>query len=290
MSLSIGFIGLGVMGRPMALRLLDAGNQLIVVSRTGAATAELLRRGAIEAATPADVAAKSDAVITMLPDTPDVENVAIAGGILEALPAGGLFIDMSTIAPHLARTIASIATSRGIDALDAPVSGGETGAKEGTLSIMVGGAVQVFERAQPIFSVLGKRIVHVGTAGAGQVAKAANQVIVAGTIAAVAEALSLAARAGVDPARVREALQGGFADSRILQVHGQRMLDRNFQPGFRINLQAKDIRLALDLAREVNVPLRLTPVVARLLDDVIAAGGGDLDHAGLVTAFDKTAS
>lgn len=286
MAKRIGFIGLGVMGAPMALRLLDAGHELLVVSRSNASTAEVVGRGAVAVATHAEVAAKSDAVITMLPDTPDVEDVVLTSGVLDALPAGSLLIDMSTISAQLARKIASLATNRGVDALDAPVSGGETGAKEGTLSIMVGGPAGAFERAQPIFSVLGGRVVHVGPAGAGQVAKAANQVIVAATIAAVAEALTLAKRAGVDPARVREALEGGFADSRILQVHGRRMLDRKFDPGFRIALQAKDVRLALDLGAEVGLPLQLTPVVAQLLDDVIAAGGAALDHAALVTAFD----
>lgn len=290
MAQRIGFIGLGVMGKPMAARLLDAGKDLIVVSRANQSTAELISRGALEAATPAEVAAKSDVVITMLPDTPDVEDVVVRGGVLDALPRGGLFIDMSTVAPQLARTIASAAAERHIDALDAPVSGGETGAREGTLSIMVGGTSGAFDRAQPVFSVLGKRIIHVGPAGAGQVAKAANQVIVAGTIAVVAEALTLAERAGVDPARVREALHGGFADSRVLQVHGQRMLERRFEPGFRMQLQAKDLRLALDLAAEVNLSLRISPAVEQMLDDVIAAGGAGLDHSALVSAFDIRAA
>lgn len=288
MSERIALLGVGVMGRAMALRLLDAGYEVVVVSRSNAGTEHVVRCGAVEVGSPAEAASTSVAVITMLPDSPDVEEVVFAGGLLSSLPVGGLFIDMSTVGPDVARRIASVAAERGVQALDAPVSGGEAGARQGTLSIMVGGSPEAFCRARPLLSILGKHIVHVGPAGAGQTAKAANQVIVAGTIAVVAEALTLARRAGVDPARVREALAGGFADSRILQVHGQRMLEQAFNPGFRIRLQAKDVRLALNLAEGSGMRLRVTPVVAELLDEVMAAGGADLDHSALVLAFSDT--
>jgi 2-hydroxy-3-oxopropionate reductase len=243
MTKPIGFIDLGVMGRPMAARLIDAGYEVVVVRRSSPATRDLVELGADQAQTPAAVAAGTDTVITMLPDSPDVEQVVLgAGGVAEGIPAGGLLIDMSSIAPAVSRRVAETVHARGAQALDAPVSGGETGAREGTLSVMVGGPEEAFGRAQPVLSVLGEHIVHVGGHGAGQVAKAANQVIVAGTIAAVAEALTLARRAGVDPERVREALPGGFADSRILRVHGRRMLEGAFALGFRIRLQAKDAR------------------------------------------------
>jgi 2-hydroxy-3-oxopropionate reductase len=225
MTKPVGFIGLGVMGKPIAARLIGAGYEVVVVLRDNPATRELVELGAHQAQTAA-VAAGTDTVITMLPDSPDVEQVVLrAGGVAEGIPVGGLLIDMSSIAPAVSRRVAETVPARGAQVLDAPVSGGETGAREGNLSVMVGGTEETFARAQPVLSVLGEHIVHVGRHGAGQVAKAANQVIMAGTIAAVAEALTLARRAGVDPERVREALQGGFADSRILRVHGRRMLE-----------------------------------------------------------------
>ena len=280
----VGFIGLGIMGRPMATNLLTAGVTLTVHSRSIGPVDELAAAGAARAATPREVAAASDIVITMLPDSPEVEAVVLGeGGLIDGAEAGGLVIDMSTIDPDVTRRVASALTERGVDALDAPVSGGERGAIDGTLSIMVGGESAAFERARPLFDVLGSKAVHIGPAGAGQVAKACNQLVVASTIEAVAEAIALAERAGVDAARVREALLGGFAGSKILEVHGQRMLDRAFEPGFRVRLHAKDARIIRDLAREVDLSLPEFEPVAAALDRLASTGGGELDHSGLYT-------
>jgi len=280
----VGFIGLGIMGRPMATNLLTAGVTLTVHSRSIGPVDELAAAGAARAATPREVAAASDIVITMLPDSPEVEAVVLGeGGLIDGAEAGGLVIDMSTIDPDVTRRVASALTERGVDALDAPVSGGERGAIDGTLSIMVGGESAAFERARPLFDVLGSKAVHIGPAGAGQVAKACNQLVVASTIEAVAEAIALAERAGVDAARVREALLGGFAGSKILEVHGQRMLDRAFEPGFRVRLHAKDARIIRDLAREVDLSLPGFEPVAAALDRLASTGGGELDHSGLYT-------
>ena len=284
----IGFIGLGIMGRPMARHLLGAGFPLTVHSRSPGPVDELAEAGASRAGSPAEVAAASDVVITMLPDTPDVEHVlfgpeAVAAGAA----AGSLVIDMSSIDPIPTRTFADRLSEQGVEMLDAPVSGGEKGAIDAALSIMVGGAPEAFLRATPILATMGKSIVHVGPSGAGQVAKACNQLVVAATIEAVAEALVLAERAGVDAAKVREALLGGFAGSKILEVHGQRMLDRAFEPGFRARLHRKDARIVLDTAREVGAPVPSFEAVARQLDRLVAAGGGELDHSGLFTLLDE---
>ena len=280
----VGFIGLGIMGRPMATNLLTAGVTLTVHSRSIGPVDELAAAGAARAATPREVAAASDIVITMLPDSPEVEAVVLGeGGLIDGAEAGGLVIDMSTIDPDVTRRVASALTERGVDALDAPVSGGERGAIDGTLSIMVGGESAAFERARPLFDILGSKAVHIGPAGAGQVAKACNQLVVASTIEAVAEAIALAERAGVDAARVREVLLGGFAGSKILEVHGQRMLDRAFEPGFRVRLHAKDARIIRDLAREVDLSLPGFEPVAAALDRLASTGGGELDHSGLYT-------
>jgi len=287
----IGFIGLGIMGKPMAMHLLNAGYPLTVLNRSRGPQDELVAAGARPGSSPRQVAGVSDVVITMLPDSPDVESVVLGrDGVLEGLRPGGLFIDMSTISPAVARQIARVARQNGADALDAPVSGGQLGAQNATLSIMVGGSVAAFERARPIFEKMGKNIVHIGEAGAGQVTKAANQIVVAVTIAAVSEALVLAAKAGVDPARVREALLGGFAQSRILDVHGNRMLQRNFQPGFKIKLHRKDLAIALNAARELGVALPVTASVAELMNALIAQGGADLDHSALVTILEQLAN
>lgn len=286
----IGFIGLGIMGKPMALRLLKAGYPLTVVERTSAGTQELIAAGAQVRPTPKAVAAASDVIITMLPDSPQVEEVLLGpDGVLAGIYPGGLIIDMSTILPVTAKRVAAAAREVGAASLDAPVSGGELGAQNGTLSIMVGGSETAFERARPIFEKLGKNIVHVGESGAGQVTKAANQVVVAVTIAAVSEALVLAAKAGADPARVREALLGGFAGSRILDLHGNRMLQRNFQPGFKAELHRKDLGIILDTARDLGVALPTTGVVTELMDALIARGGGELDHSALVTVLEELA-
>jgi 2-hydroxy-3-oxopropionate reductase len=287
----IGFIGLGIMGKPMARNLLAAGFELTVHSRSPEPVDELVAAGATRGSDPAAVASASDVTITMLPDTPDVEMV-LAGsrGVIEGATPGSLVIDMSSIDPGATRTMAAAFHARGIAMLDAPVSGGERGAIDATLSIMVGGADDAFRRAAPIFDALGKSIVLVGPSGAGQVAKACNQLVVAATIEAVAEALLLAERSGVDAAKVREALLGGFAGSKILEVHGQRMLDRSFAPGFRIRLHRKDARIVEEAAAATRTPIPAFAVVADQLQQAVDAGDGELDHSGLFVELERVAS
>ncbi|HEY1374165.1 MAG TPA: 2-hydroxy-3-oxopropionate reductase [Candidatus Binatia bacterium] len=287
MSETIGFIGLGIMGKPMARNLLKAGYPLLVHNRSRASVEELAQEGAAPAASAGEVAAAADILITMLPDSPDVEQVYNgADGVLAGANAGALLIDMSTISPVVARKLAAEAERRGCDMLDAPVSGGEAGAIGAMLSIMIGGKTSAVQRAMPIFQKLGKNIVHVGDAGAGQIAKAANQIVVGVTIAAVSEALVLAAKAGVDPAKVREVLLGGFAQSKILDAHGLKMLERNFKPGFRVRLHEKDLKIALASGSEYGVPLTTTAVVAQMMAALKATGRGDLDHAALVNLIE----
>ena len=290
MSDTIGFIGLGIMGKPMARNLLKAGYPLIVHSRSRPPVDELVREGAKAATNPREVAAQAGIVITMLPDSPDVESVyGGKDGVFAGARSGALLIDMSTISPVVARKLAAEAEQRACAMLDAPVSGGEAGAIGATLSIMIGGKAAAVERAMAMFQKLGKNIVHVGESGAGQVAKAANQIVVGVTIAAVSEALVLAAKAGVDPAKVREVLLGGFAQSKILDAHGQKMLERNFKPGFRIRLHEKDLKIALASGSEYGVPLMVTSIVAQMMAALKATGRGDLDHAGLVTLVEELA-
>jgi 2-hydroxy-3-oxopropionate reductase len=287
MSETIGFIGLGIMGKPMARNLLKAGYPLLVHNRSRASVEELAQEGAAPAASAGEVAAAADILITMLPDSPDVEQVYNgADSVLAGANAGALLIDMSTISPVVARKLAAEAERRGCDMLDAPVSGGEAGAIGAMLSIMIGGKTSAVQRAMPIFQKLGKNIVHVGDAGAGQIAKAANQIVVGVTIAAVSEALVLAAKAGVDPAKVREVLLGGFAQSKILDAHGLKMLERNFKPGFRVRLHEKDLKIALASGSEYGVPLTTTAVVAQMMAALKATGRGDLDHAALVNLIE----
>ena len=286
----IGFIGLGIMGRPMARNLLAAGFPLSVHSRSAPPVDELVGEGATRAEGPAAVAAASDIVITMLPDTPDVEQVLLGpGGVLEGAAEGALVVDMSSIDPGPTRAFAERLAAGGLAMLDAPVSGGERGAIDGALSIMVGGPDHAFARAMPVFEALGRSIVHVGPAGAGQVCKACNQLVVAATIEAVAEALSLAERSGVDAAKVREALLGGFAGSKILEVHGQRMLDRTFDPGFRIRLHRKDARIVNDAAAEIGSPVPAFAVVTDQLQRAIEAGDGERDHSALFAELQREA-
>ena len=286
----IGFIGLGIMGKPMARNLLKAGYPLIVHNRSRGAVEELAKEGAKAAANSKEVAGQSEVLITMLPDSPDVELVyAGENGVFAGAKSGMLLIDMSSISPVVARKLAADADKRGCDMIDAPVSGGEAGAIGATLSIMIGGKASAVERAMPIFQALGKNIVHVGDAGAGQVTKAANQMVVGTTIAIVSEALVLAAKAGVDPAKVRQALLGGFAQSKILEAHGQKMLDRNFKPGFRIRLHEKDMKIALATGSEYGVPLMVTGVVGQMMTAMKGMGNGDLDHAGLVKFVEELA-
>lgn len=287
----IGFIGLGIMGKPMARNLLKAGYSLIVHNRSQAAVKELEKEGAKAVGSSQEVAAQAEVVITMLPDSPDVELVyGGERGVFAGVRKGMLLIDMSSISPVVARRLAQEAEGQGAEMLDAPVSGGEAGAISAALSIMIGGKASAVERALPIFQALGKNIVHVGEAGAGQVTKAANQVVVGGTIALVSEALVLASKAGVDPAKVRQVLLGGFAQSRILDAHGQKMLERNFKPGFRIRLHEKDLSIALATGREYGVPLLLTAVVDQMMTTMKATGRGDLDHSGLVTLIEEWAA
>jgi len=288
---AIGFIGLGIMGKPMARNLLRAGYPVTVLNRSRGPVDELVAEGAAAGVVPKDVAARSDIVITMLPDSPDVESV-VAGldGVLSGLRPGALWIDMSTIAPATARSLAQRARAQGFEALDAPVSGGEKGAIDGTLSIMVGGPEAAFERAKPIFETLGKNIVRIGESGAGQVCKACNQVVVGVTIEAVAEAFALANAEGVDFAAVRTALLGGFAQSKILDMHGQRMLDGNFKPGFKAILHRKDMTIATSEAKEHGIELPAAELVRERFDELVQRGEGDRDHSALATLYQEPAA
>ena len=280
----VGFIGLGIMGRPMALNLVGAGFDLVVHSRSPGPVDELVAAGARRAASPAEVGAACDTLVTMLPDTPDVRHVLLdADGAATTLRPGSLVVDMSTISPLACRRIGEELRGRDVGFVDAPVSGGEQGAVDGALSIMIGGSQEDVRRAMPLFEALGTTIVHVGGPGAGQVAKACNQLVVASTIEAVAEALALAVRAGVDPARVRDALLGGFAGSRIMDVHGLRMLEENFRPGFRARLHLKDARIVLEAARDLGASVPGFEPVAEALATLVEEGGGDLDHSALFT-------
>jgi 2-hydroxy-3-oxopropionate reductase len=280
----IGFIGLGIMGRPMARHLVAAGYPLTVHSRSPGPVEELVAAGAVAGATPAAVAAASDIVITMLPDTPDVEQVVLGpAGVATAARAGLLLVDMSSIDPTVTRRIAATLAELGVAMLDAPVSGGERGAIEATLSIMAGGPADTFAVVEPVLRTLGRTIVRVGDAGAGQVAKACNQLVVGSNIEAVAEALALAARAGVDQRAVREVLLGGFAGSRVLEAHGLRMIEGTFEPGFRVRLHAKDARIVRSLAAATSARTPAFDVVAGQLTALVEGGGGELDHAALYT-------
>jgi 2-hydroxy-3-oxopropionate reductase len=285
---TIGFIGLGIMGKPMAQNLLKAGYSLVVCNRSQAAMEELAVAGAKLAASPQAVAQQTDVVISCVSDSPDVETIALGEtGILAGARSGLLFIDMSTIAPATARQVYAAFQAKGLAALDAPVSGGDIGAQQGTLSIMVGGDEAAFQRALPILQVLGKNIVHVGAAGAGQVTKACNQIVVALTVQAVAEALTLAEKSGVDRAKVRAALLGGFAQSRVLEVHGQRILEGNFEPGFKLSLHRKDMNIVLQTGRELNLPLLGSSQVAALMDALLAQGKGELDNSAIALLYNQ---
>lgn len=280
--MKIGFIGLGIMGRPMALNLLRAGHELTVWARRAESMQPLLEAGASGADSPAGVAGAVDLAISIVADAPDVEQVMLGeDGVASAGRAGLVAVDMSTIRPAAARDIGARLREQGVDFLDAPVSGGEVGAIAGSLSIMVGGSVAAFVTARPAFECMGRNIVHVGDSGAGQVAKAANQIVTGAGVLTVAEALNFAARSGVDPAKVREALLGGFAYSKILENHGQRMLDRNFKPGFRAELMRKDIRLALGAVRDNGVFAPSTALAAQMMEAVVNSGRGGQDCASL---------
>lgn len=287
---SIGFIGLGIMGTPMAGHLIAAGHTTYLHTQ-GDIPAPLLEAGGVACRSAAEVADRADVIIIMVPDTPHVEAVLFgADGVAAALAPGKLVIDMSSISPVATQDFARRIEALGADYVDAPVSGGDVGAKAATLTIMCGGKEAAFARARPIFEKLGKNITLVGEAGAGQITKVANQIIVALTIEAVGEALLLAAKAGADPARVRQALMGGFANSRILEVHGERMIKRNFAPGFRIALHQKDLNLALSTARALGLSLPNTATAQELFNSCAAHGGEAWDHSGMVRALEMMAN
>ena len=288
---TVGFIGLGLMGRPMAKNLLKAGYPLVVHSRSPAPVDDLVAAGALRASSPAEVARRATRIFTMVPDSPDVELVLEGpDGVFSAMQPGTILIDTSTIAPGTARRLAVRATSLGATMLDAPVSGGEIGAVGGTLSIMVGGEEAAFDAVRPLLNAMGnpERVVRIGDSGAGQLCKVCNQMVIGGTLAAVSEALVLARKAGVDPVKVREALLGGFAASRVLEVHGERILTGNYVPGFRAALYAKDYRIAAATIAEHDAPAPVSAVVQQLVESVIAAGRGEDDYSALATVlFDR---
>ena len=286
--MNLAFIGLGIMGRPMALNLQRAGHTLFVHGRRPESMASLVSAGCIACDNAQAAVASAEMIFTMVSDTPDVEQVLFgAQGVIQGAQAGSVVVDMSTISPSATRRFAGELATHGIAMLDAPVSGGDVGAINGTLSIMVGGKLEVFERVRPLFEVLGKNIVHVGDHGAGQVAKACNQIVVALTIQGVAEALSFARQNAVDPAKVRAALLGGFAASRILEVHGQRMLDDNYAPGFKTKLHQKDLNIVLQTAAELGLVLPGTALTMQHLNALMVAGEGELDSAAIMKVVQR---
>jgi 2-hydroxy-3-oxopropionate reductase len=286
----VGFIGLGLMGLPMARNLLQAGYELTVYNRTAAKAEPLVAAGARRASSPAEVGRQSDVAITMVTDSPDVEAV-VAGpeGLLEGAAAGTTWIDMSTISPEVTRRLGALAEERDVNSLDAPVSGGPPGAEAGTLSIMAGGPRDVFDACLPVLEAMGETIVHVGELGAGQVTKACNQVVIAATLAGIAEALVLGAKAGVDPALIREALLGGYAGSRLLEVHGERMINHAFQPGFFVRLHDKDLHIAIAMARSLSAAAPVTALAAQHFNALIAAGDGELDNSAMLKVYERLA-
>jgi 2-hydroxy-3-oxopropionate reductase len=288
---AVGFIGLGIMGRPMAKNLMSAGYELVVHNRSPEKAEELAKEGnATAAGSPREVAEACDVVITMLPDSPDVEAV-VAGenGILEGIRDGALLVDMSTISPVVTEELSEKVREKGASMLDAPVSGGDVGAIEGALSIMVGGSEEDFERARPLFDVMGKVATHVGPTGAGQVVKACNQIVVALTIEAVSEALVLGSRGGVAPEKLVEALSGGLAGSAVMETKKEKFFSHDFEPGFRIELHHKDLGIALAAGREYGVALPVTAIVDQMLEASKAKGRGDRDHSALLTLLEEAA-
>jgi 2-hydroxy-3-oxopropionate reductase len=287
---NIGFIGLGIMGKPMALNLIKGGHTLFLASRSGVPK-ELIDAGGKACANAKEVAQKSDIIITMVPDTPDVEKVLFgANSVAEGLSKGKIVIDMSSISPIETKTYAKKINDLGCEYVDAPVSGGEVGAKNAALTIMCGGSQATFDKVKPVFDLMGKNITLVGGNGDGQTCKVCNQIIVALNIEAVSEALVFASKAGADPAKVRQALMGGFAASRILEVHGERMIKRTFDPGFRIELHQKDLSLALSGARAMGVSLPNTATAQELFNSCVANGGAKWDHSGMVKALERMAN
>lgn len=287
---TVGFIGLGIMGRPMAHNVLKAGFPLIVYDLLPQSMQALLIAGAKAAASPKDLAAQVDVLLLCLPDSPDVK-AAMTGpqGVFAGVHPGQIVVDMSTISPVVARELAAEAAGLGVTMLDAPVSGGEMGAQEGALSIMVGGELAAFEQVLPVLQAMGKRILHMGAAGAGQVTKACNQLVIAVAMQGVAEALVLATKAGVDPVQVRQALLGGAAASRVLELHGERFLEHNFKPGFRTRLHYKDLNIALEAGRTYGTPLPATALVHQFFNALMAHGAADQDHSALITILEELA-
>jgi 2-hydroxy-3-oxopropionate reductase len=290
MAMKVGFIGLGIMGRPMAGHLIKGGHELFLHSRSGAPS-ELLEAGGVACRSGREVGERADVVITMVPDTPDVEQVLFGSdGVAEGLSPGKTVADMSSISPVATKDFARRVNELGCDYLDAPVSGGDVGAKAASLSIMVGGSQETFDRVKPLFDLMGKNVTLVGRNGDGQTTKVANQIIVALTIEAVAEGLLFASKAGADPMKVRQALMGGLATSRILEVHGERMIRRTFDPGFRIELHQKDLSLALTSARQIGVSLPNTATAQELFNACRAHGGSAWDHSAMVRALEIMAN
>lgn len=287
--MKIGFIGLGIMGAPMVGRLLDGGHQ-IFANDLKPIWPEILEKGATEVPSAKEATAMGDVIIVMVPDTPDVEMVLFGeSGVAEGLSSGKIVVDMSSISPVETKEFAEKINAKGCRYLDAPVSGGEVGAKAGTLTIMVGGDQTAFDKVKPLFELMGQNITLVGGNGDGQTCKVANQIIVALTIEAVGEALLFASKAGADPAKVRKALMGGFASSKILEIHGERMINRTFDPGFRITLHQKDLNLALSNARKLQLALPNTATAQELFNSVAAQGNAGLDHSAMVLALEKLA-
>lgn len=288
--MNVGFVGLGIMGKPMALNLIKGGHTLFLNSRSGVPK-ELTDAGGKACASPKEVAQQADIIITMVPDTPDVEKVLFgANGIAEGLSKGKTVVDMSSISPIETKQFASKINQLGCDYIDAPVSGGEVGAKNAALTIMVGAPQAAFDKVKPLFELMGKNITLVGGNGDGQTCKVCNQIIVALNIEAVSEALVFASKAGADPAKVRQALMGGFAASRILEVHGERMIKRTFDPGFRIELHQKDLNLALQGAKAMGVSLPNTATAQELFNSCSANGGAKSDHSAMVRALERMAN
>ncbi len=290
-SLKIGYIGLGLMGKSIARNILKAGFSLVVHNRSQAAVYELVSEGAHPAASPAEVAAQVDVVFTNLPDTPDVELVALGeNGIITGVHPGLIYVDNSTIKPAIARHIAAVLGERGVQCLDAPVSGGDIGARQGTLTIMVGGPADAVDAVRPVFAAIGKTVTHVGDSGAGQIAKAANQIMVAAQMVAMGELLIFAKKAGADPQKVVEAIKGGAAQCWTLDVKPQRLFSDNRSPGFKAHMQAKDMNIILETARQYGIPLPSAAVDAQLFNAMLEMGMGDLDNSAVLGVIETLAN
>jgi 2-hydroxy-3-oxopropionate reductase len=288
--MKVGFVGLGIMGRPQALNVMRAGHAMVVWARRKESMQPLADAGATACASPSEAAALADVVFVMVSDTPDVGQVIFGPkGIIEGARPGAVVVDMSTISPVATRDMAKRLGDKGIEMLDAPVSGGEVGAINGTLSIMVGGKPEVFARVKPLFECMGRNIVHIGANGAGQVAKACNQIVAAVTLEAVSEGLTLARRSGVDAAKVRDALMGGFAYSKVLEVHGRRILERDFKPGFKAKLHRKDLKIVTDTAAHLGLTLPQASLIASHLNALVGLGCGDEDSAAVVKVIERAA-